>query len=761
MLLRTHADAFSNCSLNEPEAVVNLAVREIFKNADWELWGSLNNLLPLLAEAAPKEFLNAVENALKQSPGPFDELFAQEGNTVTGTTYLSELLWALETLAWDEQFLVRVTSILGELATHDPGGNWANRPTNSLKTIFLPWFPQTNATVLKRKVAVQALLKEYPEIGWGILLKLLPNQVQTSSGTHKLKWRNIMSEGDKDKIDRENYWEQVLMYSDMAVEMACDDIGKLIELVSLLDNLPAQSFEKIIDYLLSDGISNKLENERIALWFELKKFVSKHKRFAGEKWALTPDLVSKIETASNNLAPSNPLFLHRILFSNNEYELFEERDNLEEQRQLFEEHRQKAIKEIIDFGGIEAVFQFAKTVESPASVGFSLGFICEEEVDKKILPELLETEDQHLLQFTGSFVWGRQRSQGWAWVDQINFSKWTNTQIGRFLSFLPFTTETWVHVDRLLGVYEEVYWSGTPVNPYQTESELGIAIDKLIKYNRPNAAIDCLNKILHDKKPLDNARAVQALLAAMHSTEPTYTRDTYNIVELIKALQDDLDSNLDDLLKIEWGYIPLLDRHMGAFPKILENQLATDPEFFAEMIRCVYRSNKESLTEKELTANQKAIAESAYHLLNEWRKPPGIQKDGSFSGDNFKNWLDQTMRLCEESGHLDVALSHIGNVLIHCPPDPNGLWINQTVAEVLNSRDTEQIRNGFYLGVINSRGVHTVDPTGKPERDLALKYRKQAEEIENAGYFRFADTIRNIADTYDRDAERIVNEHVN
>lgn len=761
VLFRTHSDAFSNCSLNKPEMVVNLAVREIFKNADWVLWGSLNNLLPLLAEAAPKEFLSAVENTLKQTPSPFEKLFAQEGNTVTGTTYLSGLLWALETLAWDEQFLVRVTSILGELATHDPGGMWANRPINSLSTIFLPWFPQTNASVNKRKVALQTLLKEYPEIGWKILLKLLPNQLQTSSGTHKPKWSKITSEEEKDKIDRENYWEQVLIYSDLAVEMTYGDVGKLIELVGLLDHLPAQSFEKIVDYLLSDDITSKPENERFALWLELKKCVSKHKRFAGEKWAIAPVMVSKIETAANNLAPSNPLFLHRILFCNNENEFFEEKGNWDEQQQLLEKRRQKAMKEIIDCGGIGAVFQFAKTVESPAFVGFSLGFIGKEDVDKQILPKLLETEDKRLLQFVGSFVWGRQRSQGWAWIDQINFSQWTNTQIGQFLSFLPFNTETWDRVNRLLGDFEEVYWSRTTVKPYQTGSELDIAIDKLIKYKRPNAAIDCLNKMLHFKKRLDNARTVQALLAAIHSTEPIYTRDTYNIVKLIKALQDDSESNLDDLLQIEWAYLPLLDRYSGAFPKILENQLANEPEFFAEMIRNVYRSKKESPAEKELTAIERAVAENAYRLLNEWRIPPGMQKDGSFSGNNFKNWLEQTIKLCEESGHLEVALSHIGSVLIYCPPDPNGLWINRTVAEVLNGRDAEKIRNGFYLGVINSRGVHFVDPTGKPERDLASKYRKQAENIENAGYFRFADTMRSITESYDREAEEIINEQTN
>ena len=128
-ILGNNPNAFSNCSVDKAEATAVLAVRELFTNADWTLWGSLNRLLPTLAEAAPNEFLNAVENTLRLSPCPFDKLFSQEGNGITGENYLTGLLWALEGLAWDEKHLVRVCVILGELGSHDPGGQWA-RPAN-------------------------------------------------------------------------------------------------------------------------------------------------------------------------------------------------------------------------------------------------------------------------------------------------------------------------------------------------------------------------------------------------------------------------------------------------------------------------------------------------------------------------------------------------------------------------------------------------------------------------------------------------------
>jgi predicted alpha/beta hydrolase len=99
-----------------------------------------------------------------------------------------------------------------------------------------------------------------------------------------------------------------------------------------------------------------------------------------------------------------------------------------------------------------------------------------------------------------------------------------------------------------------------------------------------------------------------------------------------------------------------------------------------------------------------------------------------------------------------------GNVANHCPPDPNGFWINRGAAEALNAKDAEEMRNGFAIAIFNSRGVHWVDPSGKPEMELSAKYKKQAEDAENAGYQRLATTMRGVADSYANEEKRIIDE---
>jgi hypothetical protein len=183
--------------------------------------------------------------------------------------------------------------------------------------------------------------------------------------------------------------------------------------------------------------------------------------------------------------------------------------------------------------------------------------------------------------------------------------------------------------------------------------------------------------------------------------------------------------------------------------------LATEPKFFCEVIRLVFRSKKEERASEEPTAERKRIATNAYRLLSEWRTPPGYQADGSYDGNALNQWLDAMKKECSETGHLEIAMTMLGHSLIHVPSDPDGLWIHRSAAAALNAKDAEDMRNGFRTELYNSRGVHWVDPTGTPEKEFATKYRAQAEAVEGAGYHRLATTLRELAASYDREADSV------
>lgn len=758
-MLGSQPEACSNCSQGKAEVTCVLVVRELLTDADWILWGSLNSLLPQLAEAAPGEFLDTVEKAMHLTPCPFDELFSQEDNGITGVNYLTGLLWALEVLAWDEKYLVRVCVALCELANHDPGGQWANRPANSLATILLPWLPQTIASVEKRKVAVRTILKEWPDVAWNLIIQLLPGKHRTSSGSHKPSWRKTVPDDWKKGVTREEYWEQTSFYAELAVTAADQDISRLSTLIDHFSNLSKPAFDQLLQTLASQSMLKLPEEQRLVLWEHLTKLTNKHRRFSDAKWALSDELIKQIEQVTEQLAPTEPFNLYQPLFSNRDVNLYEENSNWEEQRKKLDDHREAAILDIFHQDGVEGIIRFAESVSSADQVGYALGSMNDTLIELTLLPNFLNSADPKHNALVGSFIWRRYQLKGWEWCDNINKSDWTPEQIGLFLADLPFIKETWDRAFEWLQTDEKEYWTRTNANAYSADGEIAIAIEKLIEHGRPHAAINCLHTMLYKKQPIDSDQSIRALLSAVSSSEPSYTMDSYHIIELIKFLQSEASVNQEDLFKVEWAYVPLLDRYSDAKPMLLERRLANDADFFCEVIQLIYRSQKEGQPTSESTEESKEIATNAWRLLDEWTIPPGTQQDGTFNAEQFIEWLQRVKTVCTDSGHIDVALINVGEVLIHTPPDTSGLWIHCVVANALNDRKADCMRDGFRTGIYNSRGAHWVDPTGKPEMELADNFRKKAEEVENAGFHRLAVTLRDLADDYDRQAERIISDH--
>jgi uncharacterized cupin superfamily protein len=187
----------------------------------------------------------------------------------------------------------------------------------------------------------------------------------------------------------------------------------------------------------------------------------------------------------------------------------------------------------------------------------------------------------------------------------------------------------------------------------------------------------------------------------------------------------------------------------------LENRLASDPAFFCELIQLIYRA-KGSEVEKEPSEQSRNMANNAYRLLSTWSIVPGARTDAEFNPDEFTTWLNGVEEIVKASGHYNVAMIQLGKVLVNAPEGSDGLWIHPVIAGAMNVRERASLRDGYSTGVRNSRGFYKVDPEAKPEQELAEKYRQHADEVENVGYQRLATTLRDLADSYDRDAQRII-----
>ena len=755
ILLATQPEALTNCSEHKAESVSRLTVRRIFEAVDWSTWASLGDLLPLLAEASPEEFLSALEVALRQEPCPIDILFAQESAGITGGNYLTGVLWALETLAWDEEHLVRVCVDLAKVAGRDPGGNWFPRPLSSLTNILLPWCPNTRASVEKRNVALRTVQDQIPAEGWKLLTNLLPDQVQTGFPTHKPAWRNPVPTDWEIQVDHDEYWACISFCADLAIQVAIDDKEKLLQLVDILDCLPEEPFKTFVAHLLSLVDGSEDHEFLFKLWNRLTRLLWKHQSFQDATWAWDQETLSTIDGVAKKLAPSDPALLHRLKFDNNVLALHGE----EGEHEAEEDQRQQAIREILAYGGGEAIVKFARTVESTYAVGRSLAQVAGDDIDQFLLPSFLEIEEKTLSELIRAYVWTRWHTKGWDWVDRLDRSQWSILQSSELLARLPFQMGTWTRATKWLGVEEPRYWQSDALTSRFVEADFGFAVDKLLQYGRARDALACLSTIFIRERTLDIDRSTKVLLAIADSSEQLSPLELSQITNLVEALQKDDRTDREDLIKVEWAYVPLLDGRRAPSPRTLESELSSNPEFFCRIVGLLYRPRGEAAPDQEPSNEAQAKARNAWRLLNGWRTPPGVLPDGSMSSAKFEEWLSQVKSICDETGHTEVGLNHVGQVIFHSPADPNNLWINGSVAAALNEEDADSLRKGYVMGAFNARGVHRIDPSGSPERNLANQYRAKAEQAENAGYFRFATELKELAGRYDLEAERIVSRY--
>lgn len=752
-LLGAQGDALKTCPTGRPQAIARDVVHELLAGADSSRWASLNDVLPLLAEASPDTFLKAVGGASEQPDEPFTGVFAEEGDGMHGGIYSTGILWALESLAWNGQFLVRVCGILANLAAVDPGGQWSNRPSASLVSILLPWFPQTCADVDRRHDAVRCVVREQPEVAWRLLVGLLPEIHSITSGTHKPKWRDWIPENWSDGVTQHQRIVDELFYAQLALELAGDDADKLGELIDYYFRLAPAFRESLRNRLTSPEILNLTDERRLKLWSILTTKIRNHRKYSeSDVWSQPEDALTQLDTVANQLAPEEPDILYRRLFSGDDFNLYEESNDWEAERQKLQLKRINAIRKILEDGGFDSFMQFIRSVESPHAAGTAYGADKDLADDSRVLPVMLESDNDAEIRFASSYVWMRFRYGSWDWVDRLNRSTWSVISKSLFFSFLPFVADTWDRVSVELAERQTEYWTRVRALPDREHLDRAdYAIEMLIANDRPDSAIQCLRF-----GNLEGGVFSQLGLQALEALNTSHHLDQHSICELFNDLHKDTAVDEGRVAAMEAKFLELLDRFSSSGPRTLHRHLAEQPRFFCEVIRMLYRSRKDPEVTKDSAEdeNKANLARRAYLLLNDWTYPPGKQRDATFDAKQFQDWVQAVKSECIDSGHWEVACNEIGEVLYFGPRDTDGLWI-EPICELLNSKEDEGYRRGLSIEIFNSRGVHGFSG-GKDELELAETWERIAAHAESKGFSRLGETLHKLGAGYREEAKRTI-----
>lgn len=712
-------------------------------------WLSLADDLPPLAEAAPRAFLDALESAVSRAQPPIERLFRDaETSHPFGRATHAGLLWALEGLAWSPEHLPRVTAVLGELASLDPGGRWSNRPENTLREIYLPWHPQTAASLSDRLASIDALRERFPDQAWTLLMALMPGTHEIAMPTHAPRWRAWKVEDAlQARHDYPDAIEQVLA---RAVEDAGLDGARWAGLVEHAERTTSAQWLHLTERLASLSPSDLTADGRRLLADALRSVVQRHRGFPDATWAMPEERLAVLDAARLRFDPDDPVDRHRWLFDDRARLIDVSHGNWSDHYSIVLRMRSDAVRDVLAAPDPLGLERLVEGVANAWHVGWALAHINDA---GDFYLDWFQSDRGCYVQAARGYASGRFSEAGASWADKTLVDlagKWNADVKASLLESLPGRPDVWALVQRAGPEVEAKYWSSfrQVVRPEDaTEAAL-----KLLEFGNAHHAVSILGMQASDSgSMLDPDLAIRALdTAASQPFEPgDQAMFGFELAELLKRL-DQMGVTTDRLAPIEWAYLPLL-RDDSRPILSLHRALAEDARFFAEVVAMVFRGESEE--PRQATADESARIRRAWELLNGWRHAPGTSGTGDFDPDLLRAWVIEARQLLLNSGRRAIGDEQIGRALRWGPTHEDGVWPHPAVRDLLQELASPDVERGLVIEVHNSRGVTSRHPTegGQQERDLAQKYRADAAAVD-ARWPRTKALLAALADDYDREA---------
>ena len=734
--------------------IVKRLLDEAFADDTGQVLGTLAPALPVLAEAAPDEFLTVVSADLSKSSPTARTLFRDSEKGTFGPSSLHpDLLWALENLCWSSDYYGRSAMALAALVDVDidRDDRRGNRPIESLEKITVGWTTQSAANIDDKIKVLQAINRRYPEVGWELTLLLLQpshSSIISSTGPRYRDWE--LPSGPV------TYDEMAKFHAALADEIVAAATSRADRWTALIDagnRIPAEARTKILDHLAHEvPVGSWNSEDRHTVWAALTQQIDHQQHYADATWAMTDQEIAHMREIAQALEdPSDPrrysyLFQWEwdILIDGRRYN----DDGFDESA---DRARRDAIKNVAEIG-IDAVRSLVKDVERPDLVGAYLAITGS--LDDASVVGWIDEESGALQRAAAFYARNRLDIDGFAWLKKI-LSTGDMSPVGkqRLLAIAPMAKEYWTQVDSLGDDAVAAYWAFASCLSVPDE-EQAEAVALLVEHGHPWRALELLSHMLSRQSQCESTLVKQVLYSLfIAGLDPAAQHDGYGVARALKWLESTVPDD-PDLPGLEFQFFDCTPDHKPS--DALYRSLGNSPKYFVHFVKVIYRAEDRTEPTRERDEDERAYATRVWKVLWYWSRIPGLQDDGSIDAEHLAGWVTECRRLLAECGRAKVGDGEVGNVLSRCPEGRDGIWPAEEVRDLLEKLKNPEIESGLSRGRYNQRGgsVRGAYDGGVQERTLAQQYETDAKALELT-WPRTAAILRNMARSYESDAHHI------
>lgn len=701
------------------------------------LWRSLSELLPQLAEAAPRRFLAAVDRGLTDRDPLLASLFQDSGPAASwgrAATHVG-LLWALECLCWSPEHLPDAADALARLAVIDPGGRVANRPHDSLRRIFLPLRPCTAATAPDRLAVLNGLRIRHPEVGWRLLLDLLPSREVHTMRTATPMYRDWLP--TTAPVTEPEWAPTIEQLVDWAVTGAGVDPRRWCELLRLLDHLAPAHREPVLAAVTALAPDSLDPADRLDLWRALTAHLDHHRNFPEDAWTYSAADLARLTGYADTLEPPDSVEPWARLFA------WTDLDDGTELRP----GRVDAIRQVFARSGVPGLARLAAASTRPELVGVLTPAAVPEELDAELWPLLGEAGTRL---FAMGWAAGVRGDRGWSWVEET-WSRHTGATVAAKIAFLqamPGDEQTWQLVADGGPEVEEGYWRTIGANPRPEHAERYII--ELLRWQRPWLAISYLSLRTRPYPGQDWVAPVELVERVLEAAATSDLRQEpiatpgYHLARLLDHLMA-AGAPAATVVRFECLHDPLLTNFRP--PRATHNEITANPRFFVDLAAIAQPVTGGRQSEQPVDEGFRGFA---IRVLSISPVLPGRTSDGGLDRKYLIEWVRAARTLAAERGCLEFVDNCIGTLLAGAPLGDDGAWPDEAVRDIVESIADNHLAEGLSIGFMNRRRdiVRENNEGDRQEKMLSGKLREWSTIIAPT-WIRSARLLREMADWLD------------
>ena len=769
-LLGTHPPRLQGKVTHETSAADRI-VAQLLRAANDDLarhiWISVANHLPLLAEAAPEAVTTTLRTRLAKDDHGADWLFTDvtSGGVYFPTSPHIHVLHALEILAWSPAHFDAVVNLLARMATCDPGGRLANRPANTLATIFCSWCPQTSATYKSRINALDALRSRYPSVAWKLMLTMLPTTMDTVASNPGPRYRD-WKDGEPTVTSGE-WSDMIAEVSTRLVDDARSDPERLAIAVECIGRLTASARSSLCAKLHKLADPDAAEELQHIVWPVLRREVAHHRQFNDAEWALPEDELAPFDDLICHLRPANPVDAYGWLFDGNILSIKGIPINdYESYRATLASAQFEAVEAVLAESGLAGVLELAKGVARPHQVGDILartGF----KYDVSLLEALNSSTESKRVSALAYFDF-RFQEFDWNIFDKFLTENRPGTEVtADLLRTMPRKTKPWNKVQEYGASVECEYWGRVDQDDFGNladKAEALVIVERLLDFKRPTPAANLLwrqvDKIESDPRSAEIISTCLEQIAEYdrERVQGFFAPDVYVLESLLRVLDSHREHvGISRVIEIESHYYPLLRRKATFSAPNIYRRMAADPEHFVALVERAYRpagSSPNFGDKSNDVERHKTLV--AYRLLRDWPRSkvsPGLDESGRLDEKLLKEWVKQARSALRAADRADIGDQMIGHALAATPAEVNGEWPSRIVRDLIERIDSDALDTGIHMALANQRGATCRGPTqgGEQERELVASYEARAKRV--GAWPRVAAILRSLADAYRSEAD--------